>query len=116
MFLLMCLMISVCDGGGRGGGILKKISYNLFGAFFWQMKISEKRPFRLIQLDNKFWDVMRWSPSFKGLSRIRDGVLITDVDLNLCRQMKDKWGFQVCFFGQSSSISLLQVSLFLGGH
>uniref|UniRef100_F1LAF8 Beta-ureidopropionase n=1 Tax=Ascaris suum TaxID=6253 RepID=F1LAF8_ASCSU len=30
-----------------------------------------------------------------GLSRIRDGVLITDVDLNLCRQMKDKWGFQM---------------------
>ncbi len=30
-----------------------------------------------------------------GLSRTRDGVLVTEVDLNLCRQVKDKWGFQM---------------------
>lgn len=30
-----------------------------------------------------------------GLSRVRDGVLVTEVDLNLCRQVKDKWGFQM---------------------
>jgi len=30
-----------------------------------------------------------------GLSRIRDGLLITEVDLNLCRQIKDKWGFRM---------------------
>ena len=29
-----------------------------------------------------------------GLSRIMDGVLITDVDLNLCRQTADKWMFR----------------------
>ncbi|KJE96277.1 beta-ureidopropionase [Capsaspora owczarzaki ATCC 30864] len=28
-----------------------------------------------------------------GLSRVRDGLLVTEVDLNLCRQVKDKWGF-----------------------
>lgn len=28
-----------------------------------------------------------------GLSRIKDGLLIAEVDLNLCRQIKDKWGF-----------------------
>ena len=28
-----------------------------------------------------------------GLSRCQDGVLIAEVDLNLCRQVKDKWGF-----------------------
>lgn len=28
-----------------------------------------------------------------GLSRIKDGLLIAQVDLNLCRQIKDKWGF-----------------------
>lgn len=28
-----------------------------------------------------------------GLSRIKDGLLITNLDLNLCRQIKDKWGF-----------------------
>ena len=28
-----------------------------------------------------------------GLSRTRDGLLITELDLNLCRQIKDKWGF-----------------------
>ncbi len=30
-----------------------------------------------------------------GLSRVRDGLLVTEVDLNLCRQVKDKWGFQM---------------------
>ena len=30
-----------------------------------------------------------------GLSRVRDGVLVTEVDLNLCQQVKDKWGFQM---------------------
>jgi len=28
-----------------------------------------------------------------GLSRTKDGLLVTEVDLNLCRQVKDKWGF-----------------------
>jgi beta-ureidopropionase len=30
-----------------------------------------------------------------GLSRTSDGVLITEIDLNLCRQVKDRWGFQM---------------------
>eukprot|EP00008_Paramoeba_atlantica_P003907 CAMPEP_0201490660 /NCGR_PEP_ID=MMETSP0151_2-20130828/26897_1 /ASSEMBLY_ACC=CAM_ASM_000257 /TAXON_ID=200890 /ORGANISM="Paramoeba atlantica, Strain 621/1 / CCAP 1560/9" /LENGTH=388 /DNA_ID=CAMNT_0047876699 /DNA_START=43 /DNA_END=1209 /DNA_ORIENTATION=+ len=30
-----------------------------------------------------------------GLSRTRDGVLVTEVDLNRCRQVRDKWGFQM---------------------
>ena len=30
-----------------------------------------------------------------GLSRLRDGLLVTEVDLNLNRQTKDKWGFRV---------------------
>lgn len=28
-----------------------------------------------------------------GLSRTRDGLLVTEVDLNLCDQIRDKWGF-----------------------
>lgn len=28
-----------------------------------------------------------------GLSRVRDGVLLADCDLNMCRQVRDKWGF-----------------------
>ncbi|XP_063627163.1 uncharacterized protein LOC134798709 [Cydia splendana] len=28
-----------------------------------------------------------------GLSRVKDGLLIARMDLNLCRQVKDKWGF-----------------------
>lgn len=32
------------------------------------------------------------SPS---LSRYRSGLLISDMDLNLCRQLKDKWGFRM---------------------
>lgn len=30
-----------------------------------------------------------------GLSRIRDGVLVSEIDLNHCRQVRDKWGFQM---------------------
>lgn len=30
-----------------------------------------------------------------GLSRIRDGLLVSEIDLNHCRQVKDKWGFQM---------------------
>nr|ACO14997.1 Beta-ureidopropionase [Caligus clemensi] len=30
-----------------------------------------------------------------GLSRLRDGILLSDLDLNLCRQVKDKWGFRM---------------------
>ncbi|KAK4357771.1 hypothetical protein RND71_023381 [Anisodus tanguticus] len=30
-----------------------------------------------------------------SLSRCDDGLLISDMDLNLCRQLKDKWGFRM---------------------
>lgn len=30
-----------------------------------------------------------------GLSRTRDGLLVADLDLNLCRQVKDKWCFRM---------------------
>jgi len=30
-----------------------------------------------------------------GLSRLRDGLLVTEMDLNLCRQVKDKWGYRM---------------------
>ncbi len=30
-----------------------------------------------------------------GLSRVKDGVLVSEVDLNHCRQVRDKWGFQM---------------------
>lgn len=30
-----------------------------------------------------------------GLSRVRDGVLVSEIDLNLRRQIKDKWGFSM---------------------
>lgn len=30
-----------------------------------------------------------------SLSRYRDGLMIADVDLNLCQQVKDKWGFRM---------------------
>ncbi|BFZ18935.1 hypothetical protein BsWGS_21974 [Bradybaena similaris] len=29
-----------------------------------------------------------------GLSRTKDGIVIAEIDLNLCRQAKDKWGFR----------------------
>ncbi|RNA18829.1 Beta-ureidopropionase [Brachionus plicatilis] len=30
-----------------------------------------------------------------GLSRTKDGLLVTEIDLNMCRQVKDKWGFRM---------------------
>ncbi|RUS83360.1 hypothetical protein EGW08_008863 [Elysia chlorotica] len=30
-----------------------------------------------------------------GLSRTHDGLIIAEVDLNLCRQVKDRWGFRM---------------------
>lgn len=30
-----------------------------------------------------------------GLSRDQDGLLITELDLNLCRQVRDHWGFRM---------------------
>ncbi|RAL49448.1 hypothetical protein DM860_012881 [Cuscuta australis] len=30
-----------------------------------------------------------------SLSRHRDGLIVSDMDLNLCRQLKDKWGFRM---------------------
>ncbi|XP_038649925.1 beta-ureidopropionase [Scyliorhinus canicula] len=30
-----------------------------------------------------------------GLSRTKDGLLVAELDLNLCRQMNDKWGFKM---------------------
>ncbi|MEC7984887.1 MAG: nitrilase-related carbon-nitrogen hydrolase [Myxococcota bacterium] len=30
-----------------------------------------------------------------GLSRVKDGLLISEIDLNHCRQVKDVWGFQM---------------------
>lgn len=30
-----------------------------------------------------------------GLSRVNDGLLVAELDLNLCRQVKDKWGFRM---------------------
>lgn len=32
---------------------------------------------------------------FQGLSRVSDGLLVAELDLNLCRQVRDKWGFRV---------------------
>ncbi|KAL2936756.1 Beta-ureidopropionase [Bienertia sinuspersici] len=30
-----------------------------------------------------------------SLSRYKDGLMVADMDLNLCRQIKDKWGFRM---------------------
>lgn len=30
-----------------------------------------------------------------GLSRTKNGLLVTEIDLNMCRQVKDHWGFQM---------------------
>ena len=42
-----------------------------------------------------------------GLSRTRDGLLVTKVDLNLCRQIKDKWCLRVSGGWQARTSYLL---------
>lgn len=42
----------------------------------------------------------------QGLSRVREGVLVAEIDLNLNRQTRDFWGFRV-------SVSLSQWRTFL---
>lgn len=38
-------------------------------------------------------DHANWLPfEFQGLSRTRDGILFATIDLNLCKQMRDKLG------------------------
>lgn len=39
-----------------------------------------------------------------GLSRDKDGLLVAELDLNLCRQMKDIWGFRVSTLGAYYSL------------
>lgn len=31
----------------------------------------------------------------QGLSRLKEGLLVTEVDLNMCRQVRDEWGFRM---------------------
>lgn len=44
-----------------------------------------------------------------GLSRTKDGLLVVEMDLNLNRQISDKWSFKVIVTG--CSISSLPVVL-----
>ena len=49
---------------------------------------------------------------FQGLSRTCDGLMIAEMDLNLCRQIKDRWCLRVshcplAIQSSSSKISLL---------
>ena len=46
-----------------------------------------------------------------GLSRTRDGLLVTKVDLNLCRQIKDKWCLRVSGRWQAREQSQLSLGL-----
>lgn len=41
-----------------------------------------------------------------GLSRTGDGLLVVEMDLNLNRQISDKWSFKVNITGNSRSASL----------
>jgi len=55
-----------------------KIAHNEFGHFYGSSYVAAP-------------DASR-SPS---LSRVSDGLLVTELDLNLCTQVKDKWSFQM---------------------
>lgn len=39
-----------------------------------------------------------------GLSRTRDGLLVAEMDLNLCRQVNDEWNFKVRLFPSLSKL------------
>ena len=44
------------------------------------------------------WILIYYYCVIKGLSRTRDGVIIAEIDLNLCRQTQDTWGFKVYYY------------------
>lgn len=50
-----------------------------------------------------------------SLSRVQDGLIFADLDLNLCRQMKDSWGFKVTNYNIILNVSqnYLPVSFWL---
>ena len=60
---------------------------------------------------------MREPLCLQGLSRVQDGLLVTEVDLNLIQQIRDKWCIQVSTLplcGESCSpspSSLLQMTM-----
>lgn len=45
-----------------------------------------------------------------GLSRVRDGVLVSEIDLNLRRQIKDKWGLAMTGRWEDYAVALTNVS------
>jgi len=48
-----------------------------------------------------------------GLSRCRDGLLVTSVDLNLSQQVSDKWVFRVSSLMYSFILFCTEIFLFL---
>lgn len=55
--------------------------------------MEPEHPYDLINLINIPFS--KYFHYFQGLSRDRDGLLISEVDLNLCRQVKDFWTFRM---------------------
>jgi beta-ureidopropionase len=55
-----------------------KVSHNDFGHFYGSSYVTAPNGSRT-----------------PGLSRTRDGLLVAEIDLNHCRQIKDVWGFQM---------------------
>lgn len=53
--------------------------------------VSVMIPDSLIKFLSKFLNVI---DALQSLSRCQDGLLVTELDLNLCRQVKDFWGFR----------------------
>uniref|UniRef100_A0A5F8G9F4 Beta-ureidopropionase n=1 Tax=Monodelphis domestica TaxID=13616 RepID=A0A5F8G9F4_MONDO len=50
-----------------------------------------------------------------GLSRTRDGLLVAELDLNLCRQTGDIWNFKVCWEGLECRAGASEVRSDQGG-
>ncbi|KAJ4965157.1 hypothetical protein NE237_017006 [Protea cynaroides] len=47
------------------------------------------------ELSEPMWPIEHQMLLAHHLSRSRDGLMISDMDLNICRQVKDKWGLRM---------------------
>lgn len=67
---------------------------HFYGSSYVTGPDGTRTPVILDQLQKKYLFYLK-KFFFQGLSRIRDGLLVTEIDLNMCRQVKDDWGFRV---------------------
>lgn len=79
------------------GKAARKDSGPFYGSSYVTAPDGCRTPVSAIFRDPQSWIIhlIQIVHSWQGLSRDQDGLLIVEMDLNLCRQVKDHWGFRM---------------------